>query len=302
MGFAGNKYYDHGILKKYVIAFGNLFNDIGIERSDSSGTRVQSIPVPLSYAPKEKFIARLRQDPTLSKDVALQLPRMGFELTSMTYAANRKINTIQRNVKGSTTDPQKLISQYAPVPYDLNFSLFIMVKNSSDATKIMEQILPFFTPEWTIAINTIPEIGRVDDTPIILTSVTSEDVYEGDFDTRRSLIWTLEFVLKGNIYGPLTTSGIIKKIIIDFPVGSGYIKDGVWVPSGNVTPEIISTTGRSERITIQPGLTAANTPTSNTTASVAYTTIQATDNFGFAIDFEHYDDGLKRNPATGVDE
>ena len=302
MGFAGNKYYDHGVIKKYVIAFGNLFNDIGIERADSSGTRVQSIPVPLSYAPKEKFIARLRQDPTLSRDVAIQLPRMGFELTSMIYAPTRKINTIQRNVKGSTTDPQKLVSQYAPVPYDLNFSLFVMVKNSSDATKIMAQILPFFTPEWTLAINTIPEIGRIDDTPIVLTAVTSEDVYEGDFDTRRTLIWTLEFVMKGNIYGPLTSTGIIKKVFIDFPVGSGEVKAGKWLPTGNVTPQMYTSTGRSERITLQPGLTAANTPTTNVATSVHYTTIQATDNFGFAIDFEHFDDGLKRNPVTGVDE
>lgn len=197
----GHKYY-HGALRKYIIMFGNMFNDIKIDRFDSSGTVQQTLAVPISYGPRQRFIARIDADPNLDREVSITLPRLGFEFTSMNYAPDRKLNSLNKMLSNQKVSG-KYANVYQPVPYDLNMSLFILVKNAEDGTQILEQILPFFTPDFSVTMNILPEIGLKLDVPTILQTVNSEDTYEGDFETRRVLTWQLDFVIKGYVFGPI---------------------------------------------------------------------------------------------------
>ena len=283
----GHQYY-HGILRKYVIAFGSLFNDIVVQRYNSAGVRIQSIAVPIAYGPKEKFLVRLRQDPNLDKDVAIQLPRIGFEIQQIIYNPQRKLQSTIRNVqKSRTSDGNVMRTQYAPVPYDLNMLLSIFVKNADDGTQIVEQILPFFTPEWTIQMRHVPEMSQVHDVPIVLQSVTLEDTYEGDFESRRSLIWNMDFMIKGYLFGPVSQVGVIKRTLIDFyvpPVANTAVTGPAANNESLISESDISAMKLASRIRLQPGLLANGSPTTNSTASVSIDTIQANDAFGFAYD------------------
>lgn len=262
--------YYHGAIRKYVIAFGNLFNDIIIQRLDVNGNRIQSILVPLAYGPKEKWLVRLVQDPNLDADVAITLPRMGFEITGMSYASSRKLSSTLQNVRLRPSDFSRLDTQFIPVPYDIDFQLSVFVKNADDGAQIIEQILPFFRPEFTTQVNLIPEMQVVVDTPIVLNGVTIEDTYEGDFDTRRALIYNLTFSVKAYLYGPITNSGIIQRAITNF----------------------VDTTTDAEptidRITITPSQFANGSPlfvpSGNTQLSVAIDQISANTDFGFTTD------------------
>ena len=271
----GQSFY-HGTIRKYVILFGTLFNDIVIQKTDSNGTVKQSIKVPLSYSPKEKMLARLTQDPNLDRKYSIQLPRMGFEMTSMVYSPTRKLSTINRRVQPNATNADRLNYLYNPVPYDITFSLFIMVKNAEDGTRILEQILPFFTPEWTASVNIIPEMDIVMDIPITLLNVTPQDTYEGGFTDRRALIWTLDFMLKGYVFGPVRRSGIIKLANVNFYDSSSY-------------EDIDDAVGQSEfieRVRVRPGLDANGNPTSNASLSIPSSQIEVTDNFGYIVNIE----------------
>ena len=196
----------HQTIRKYVVGFGTLFNDINIERKNSSGTVIERVKVPLAYGPKHKFLTRLSEEGTIPRKVAIQLPRMGFEMSSINYDPTRKLNTVGINVKANTAGTLTtgssgyMMKQYNPVPYTFDFTLWVMVKNAEDGTQILEQILPFFTPEFTMTINTISSMGIKTDIPVVLTGTSVEDNYEGDYATRRSIIWTLSFLLKGFIY------------------------------------------------------------------------------------------------------
>ena len=262
--------YYHGAIRKYVIAFGNLFNDIIIQRLDVNGNRIQSILVPLAYGPKEKWLVRLVQDPNLDADVAITLPRMGFEITGMSYASSRKLSSTLQNVRLRPSDFSRLDTQFIPVPYDIDFQLSVFVKNADDGAQIIEQILPFFRPEFTTQVNLIPEMQVVVDTPIVLNGVTIEDTYEGDFDTRRALIYNLTFSVKAYLYGPISNSGIIQRAITNF----------------------VDTTTDAEptidRITITPSQFANGSPlfvpSGNTQLSVAIDQISANTDFGFTTD------------------
>ena len=197
-----------GSTRKYVTLFGTLFNEIFITRTDASNNPIETIKVPIAYGPKEPMLARLTQDPALDRKVAIKLPRMAFEMTSMNYASDRKLPSIIKNIKpiaGSTN----LQSQYVPVPYDMSFSLYIASKNAEDGSKIIEQILPYFTPEFTPTISLVPEMGITMDIPIVLINITSQDTYEDNFIDRRALIWTLDFLVKGYFFGPIKKSGLI---------------------------------------------------------------------------------------------
>lgn len=206
--FGTTFYHEH--LRKYVVLFGTLFNDIYINRANSSGQILSSMKVPISYSPKEKMIVRVDQDPNFERPVAIVLPRMGFEMTSMAYASERKLSSIKKfGVRQDNNNDENLKYIYNPVPYDIGFSLYIAVKNTEDGTRILEQILPFFTPEWTATVNLIPDLNIKTDIPTILTSVTSQDIYDGDYTSRRALVWTLEFTMKGYIFGPVKESGVI---------------------------------------------------------------------------------------------
>lgn len=200
----GHDYY-HGTIRRYIIMFGNLFNELQVDRYASDGvTPIQSIYVPIEYGPKQKFITRVTANPDLEKtEFSTQLPRLGFEMTSMSYAPSRKLNSAHKFVKGQDTGGTDFNYVYSPVPYDLNFSLYAFVRNAEDGTQIIEQILPFFTPDWTLTMKVLPDLNLTMDVPIELTSVTSDDTYEGDFDTRRVLTWQLDFTIKGYLFGPL---------------------------------------------------------------------------------------------------
>lgn len=205
----GNKTFDHDMIRKYVVAFGTLFNEIYV--NTKNGTEVvKTVKVPLSYAEKDKLMARVLGDPTVDNKVAATLPRMSFEMTNLSYDGSRKFSKILRTGRNSSGS-----STFNPVPYNLNFSLYIAVKNSEDGTKIVEQILPYFTPEWNVTANLVPGLDAKMDIPIILDSVSKEDSYEGDYKTRRAIIWTLSFTVKGYIFGPVTDRGRIEKAIID---------------------------------------------------------------------------------------
>jgi hypothetical protein len=274
--------------------FGNMFNDLVVRRYDAAGTNVGAIAVPLSYAPKEKFLVRITQDPALDQQVAIQLPIMSFEMTTLNYDGTRRLNAHNRNVK-VTTDEDKLDFNYAPVPYDLQFNLYAYVRNADDGAQILEQIVPYFGPEWTNSLRIIPQTSITQDIPTILNTVSIEDAYEGDFETRRALIYTFDFTVKAYFYGPVRRQGVIKRSQIDF----GIVTSNT---NSKITLEDIAQTGRSSRIVIQPGLLANGSPTTNSAASVPYTQIDAEDDYGFCSNTFFYTDGRKYNPVTGQDQ
>lgn len=215
-------YFYNETTRRYVALFGTLFNQIKIERTDNAGATVQSMIVPLSYAPFQKVLSRLNEDPDLlnSKRTAISLPRMSFEITSFQYDPARKIGSTQKLRKEAKAEVDSSKSfVYSSVPYNLDFSLYIMTKYSEDATKIMEQILPFFTPDWTVTAQMVPDLDPID-IPIILNSVTTEDLYEGDYETRQSILYTLNFTLKGWYFGPEKKRKVIKFIDVGFATGT----------------------------------------------------------------------------------
>jgi hypothetical protein len=275
--------------------FGNMFNDIVIRRYDSANNNISAVAVPLAYGPKEKFLVRTTQDPNLNQPVAIQLPRMAFEMTTLNYDGQRRLVGSNRNVKVTTTDEDKLDYNYMPVPYDLQFNLYAYVRNADDGAQILEQIVPYFGPEWTNSLRIIEKTGITIDVPTVLNTVSIEDTYEGDFNNRRALIYTFDFTVKGYFYGPTRRQGIIKRSQIDFGI--------VTANSGNkITLDDVSRTGRSSRIVITPGLLANGSPTTNSAASIPYNQIQADDDYGFCANTFFYTDGKKYNPVTGQDQ
>ena len=203
----GTQFY-HSTIRKYVIAFGNIFNNIVVQRDNHT----QSIAVPIAYGPKESFLVRLRQNPNLDAEVAITLPRMGFQIVGLNYSPNRKLSSTLRNNK-AISDANRSKTQFVPVPYDFNFDLYAFVKNTSDGTQIVEQILPYFRPEFTTSVNVIPELDISVDTPIVLESVDIEDLYEGDFVTRQALIYSMTFKMTCYLFGPILEKGTINQAI-----------------------------------------------------------------------------------------
>jgi len=273
--------YNHGVIRKYIIMFGSMFNDIDISRYDKTGARIQSIRVPIAYGPKEKFLARLRQDPNLDRAVATQLPRMSFEVTDMTYAPTRTLNKLQRNTSLGIT-ANALTSQYTPVPYDINITLSAMFANNEDAVQVVEQILPYFRPEFTHSVKLVPETGQYFDIPTVLNGMTIEDTYEADFQTRRAIIYSFQFVVKGYIFGPVSNKGVIKRTVVD-----------IGIPSRDFVPT--ATEGPNKKIVLTPGLLANGSPTANSSASIDTSTISANTTYGYAFDSTDYFDGLENH-------
>ena len=208
------QYFYNESLRKAIIAFGSLFNDIYITRKNSAGTDVQSLNVPLAYGPKQKFMVRLDADPNQDQKIAITLPRIGFEIAGFDYDPSRKLNRIIKRKKVSNTEDKKLkqmSTQHSPVPSNLNFEMFVMTKNSDDGIQIVEQILPFFQPEYTVTIKEVPEMDVIRDVPIVLNNISYEDTYTGSFTERRAIIYTFNFVAKAYVYGPVTTAKPITK-------------------------------------------------------------------------------------------
>jgi len=209
-------YFYHQVLRKTVVAFGTIFNDIRIRHKSSSSVPGGEIRVPLAYGPMQKFLARLEQNPDLNRAVQITLPRMSFEMTNITYDATRKSGITQ--VFKALDDNNKMRRVYMPVPYNVGFELNILTKLNDDALQIVEQILPYFQPSFNISIDLVDTINEKRDVPIVLDNISFQDDYEGDFSTRRALIYTLNFSAKTYLFGPIadTPEGLIKKVQVDY--------------------------------------------------------------------------------------
>ena len=210
----GQQFY-HETIRKIIVAFGTTFNNIQLVRKNNDGDIIQSMKVPLAYGPQQKYLVRLNEDADLSKQVAITLPRIGFEIQNLSYDPTRKLNRVQKFKKVKTGKSNTLESQFMPVPYNLSIQLYVMAKQSDDALQIVEQILPFFQPDYTLTVNDMVDMGIKRDVPIVLNSISYEDNYQGDFETRRALIYTLDFTAKFYLYGPVTSQGVIKTVQVE---------------------------------------------------------------------------------------
>mgnify|MGYP001235888146 FL=1 len=270
----GQHFY-HKQIRNAVIAFGTIFNNINIKRTDSSGNPLQTVRVPLSYAPKEKFIARLDQQADLRGEdskVALTLPRMSFDITSYTYDPTRKLN---KNVKLAVTkntsgDNKTVNTQFSPVPYDVGFDLNVYTATSDDGLQVIEQILPFFQPDYTVTM--IMDRDFMDtkrDIPFVLESVDYEDSYTGALTDRRRIIYTLKFTAKIYLYGPITSSAVIRKVSAD-----------TYTNTEDNNPF------RSQRVTVTPNPTSADKD----------------DNYTYTTTLDFFTDSLNYDEKTGNDK
>ena len=210
----GNYFY-HEIMRKTVIAFGTVFNDINVRHQDSTNRDISNIKVPIAYGPRQKFLARLQQQPDLNKAVQISLPRMSFEMTSIDYDSTRKSGVTQTF---KAQDGKKFKKVFMPVPYNLGFELNVLTKTQDDALQIVEQILPFFQPGFTLTIDLVRQIGEKRDVPLILQNISFTDDYEGNYETRRALVYTFTFTAKTYMFGPIadTTDGLIRKVQLDY--------------------------------------------------------------------------------------
>mgnify|MGYP001411700070 FL=1 len=264
----GQQFY-HETMRKVVVAFGTIFNNINIVRKNNSGAVIQSMKVPLAYGPKQKFLARLREDPNLNKKVALTLPRVGFEISGISYDSTRKLNSIQKIKKTNSSEDGKTISsQFMPVPYNMDFEMVVMAKSSDDALQIVEQILPFFQPDYTITLNDNTAMGTTRDVPIVLNNVAYEDSYDGDFNERRVLTYTLTFTSKFYLYGPVVDQKVIKQVQVD-----------------QYTDMPVNAPKREQRYTVTPNPITAD----------------ADDNFGFNETSSFFEDSKNFDETSGTD-
>ena len=271
----GHDIFDFETIDRHIIAFGKLFSDMRIRRRDPNGTVEQVLRVPLTYAPKNKLLLKADVDQDATKTAAVELPRMAFQLMpNMQYDGSRKLTNLNKMVWLDSEQPNHLKREYVPVPYNLNMELYVYVNHITDGNKIVQQILPFFTPDWTVNILFVDETGLTFDVPIILTSVEMDDSHWGDtFTERRVLIWTLAFEIKTYFLGPVKSKPIIK-----------FAKERVALTSNNLplddTSDIVS------QITVSPGLDSAGNPTSNSSATIDQNIIIATDDFGYIETFQ----------------
>lgn len=208
--------YDHQLIKKYCIAFGTLFDSMVIIRKDTNGVEQERYTIPLAYSPKEKFIQRIMADPELLRKEGITLPRMSYELTTMQYNAERKLSSKRTVGVTNTLDSNTKIAFSNPVAYDLYFNLYIGAKTLTDMYQIIEQIFPAFTPDYTISLRVFDAVSNFNiDIPISLIGNNLQDNTFGDISERRVLIWTLQFILKGYLIGPVKNKPIIKTVDFD---------------------------------------------------------------------------------------
>jgi hypothetical protein len=264
----GNYFYNES-MRRMTIAFGQIFNNIQIKRKDSNDNVVQSIRVPLAYAPKEKFLVRLDQQASLeNREFAITLPRMGFEITGISYDGSRKLTRIQKYKTVKTGAEGKILNyNYTPVPYNISYGLYVFTATAESGLQIIEQILPYFQPDYTVTVNAIPEMNIKRDVPIILNGVQYEDSYSGDFTQRRAVIYSLTFTAKTYLFGPTSTQKVIKETQADLH---------------SDLPE----STREERVIVVPDPTSAD----------------ADDDFGFTTTITDFSDSKSYNPTTDSDE
>ena len=212
------QYFYHEILRKTIVSFGTLFNNIEIQKTNNSGEVTSVIKVPLAYSSTQKFLARLEQSPDLNKPVQITLPRMSFEFIGLYYDSQRKVTTTQFFVS-KDKENNELRKAYMPVPYNMDFELSIFTKSNDDMLQIIEQILPYFQPHFTLTVDLVDQLGEKRDIPIVLNSILMNDTYEGNFDTRRALIYTLKFTAKTYLFGPISNEDVSKDIIKKVTIG-----------------------------------------------------------------------------------
>jgi hypothetical protein len=232
-------YFYHEILRKTIVTFGTLFNNISIQKKDSDGNLLEVIKVPLAYGPTQKFLARLEQEPNLNKPVQITLPRMSFEFVGLAYDNSRKLAPTQAFSAATKVDGKDIRKAYMPVPYNMDFQLSIMTQLNDDMLQIVEQILPYFQPSFVLSINLVESIGEKRDIPLTLENITMQDDYEGDFNTRRALIYTLNFTAKTYLFGPIsgpeTSKDIIKKVTIGYTAGDSGSRQVTYTSEAKAT-------------------------------------------------------------------
>lgn len=256
-----NHFYN-GTTRKYIALFGTLFNKLSVIRSNiDTGNEVQRMVVPISYGPYQKFLVRINQDPGLDRKPAITLPRMAFEITGMDYDSARKLNSVKKLSLSSDYTGGDSPYRHVPAPYNIEFSLYIMTKYAEDGAQIIEQILPFFKPEWTTTVTLVDGIDPVD-VPLVLNNVSMEDLYESDFETRRSIIWTLSFTMKAWYFGPSKTKSIIKFV------------DTRMFADTNLNSNPV------EQIVVYPGMYANGTPSIDPANTIHYSQINFDDDWG----------------------
>ena len=309
----GTTYY-HQTIRKYVAVFGTLFNDINIQRKNSSGEIVDHIKVPIANEAKDKMLLRVRRGSKADESIGISLPRMGFDLNGIVYDPVRKLNTLGVTYAANTAAGSgTMLKQYNPVPYNFDFTLSAMVDNSEDGAQIFEQIVPFFTPEFNVSVNLIPSMNIKPDISIALTDVTIEDSYEGELTIRREIIWTLNFMMKGYIYPDIKSGSVTKTVLVhlrtttaepavpefitledstDFTTNYLLLDADAGSPDATGTMRILSESstdaalaGIKSRITTSPG---AND-------------VVASDDFGYSQTIEHLDPTIDNELSTGLD-
>lgn len=265
----GQNFY-HESLRKLTIAFGQIFNNIIVQNTSSTGAVTKRIKVPLAYAPKEKFLVRLDQQASLdNREFAVTLPRMGFEISGISYDPSRKLTRVQKFKRVKTGSNNSYDYNYTPVPYNITYTLSVFTATAENGLQIVEQILPYFQPDYTVTLNLIPELNIKRDVPIILNSVEYDDSYSGDFTTRRAVIYTLSFTAKTYLFGPASTQGVIRQTQSDL-----------------YTDTDTTNKAREERIVITPNPTSADPD----------------DDFGFTTTITNYTDGKTYTSTDGGDD
>ena len=276
-------YYYHEIIRKTIIAFGTIFNDIHVRHQDGNENSISDIRVPLAYGPSQKFLARITQQPELNKPIQITMPRMSFEMTTIAYDSTRKTSLVQ--TFKTCDDGGKVKKVFMPVPYNIGFELNILSKLNDDSLQILEQILPYFQPHFNLTIDLVDSIGEKRDIPIILESVNFQDDYEGNFDTRRSLIYTLSFMAKTYLFGPVadSTDGLIRKVQVDLYSSTD-----------------VATAKREMRYTVTP-VAKEDKNNDGVINAVDHALLQPGDNFGFDEELINFADGKSYSPTRKID-
>lgn len=257
--------------RRYVAVFGTVFNDLRITRKDNNSNTVQTMTVPINYGPYQKFLARLEQNPDL-RAPQITLPRITFEITNMQYDSTRSLTPATKHARPITSNNASYNTQLTPAPYNITFQLNILTKFQEDGLKIIEQILPFFKPDYAPSVKLIDDMDLSFDIPIILDNISSQDLYDGNFEERRVLTWTLNFTMKAYYFGPVTPKKVIK-----------FVQSNLYADlNANVV---------AQSITVQPGLTIAGDPTTDINETVPYSDINFDDDWAYIVQIEDFTDG-----------
>ena len=260
----------HDLIRKYVVTFGTLFNDIKLRRTNRLGAVVQTIEVPLTYGPRDKFVTRLQQDPDLSAQTGLTLPRISFEIVRMGFDPSRQLPATNKIIHDGQANKVKRV--FTQVPYDIQFALNVYSMTNEDGVRIVEQILPFFVPQFAPTVQLLDEPEMKMDIPIILNGITTQDLYDGSFEQRRVLVHTMDFLMKAYMIGP-----VVEKPLILF-ANTNFRIDGFNSAIGTSNNDV-------EAFRFRPGQFANGLPTSNGALSVAANTILPNSNFGVITTF-----------------